>query len=137
MDMASSNGRIMRLRNTSGFTLIEVMIALAVFAIVAAALVKNAALTVKQTRIIEEKSIAYWVAENRLAELRAKPKNDENFPQTGTNTDTVKMAGRSWDVTVDVASTDNKYMRRVKVSVAASQNSDQQVASLVGFLGRY
>lgn len=113
------------------------MIALAVFAIVAAALVKNAALTVRQTGIIEDKSIAYWVAENRLAELRAKPRTPANFPQIGNNTDMVEMAGRRWDVTIDVASTANKDMHRVKVSVASDKQPDRQVASLVGFIGRY
>lgn len=127
----------MRRRRISGFTLIEVMIALAVFAIVAAALVKNAALTVRQTRTIEDKSIAYWVAENRLAQLRARPRTAANFPQPGTNTDTVKMAGRTWDVTIEVATTDNKDMNRVQVSVASDKTPDRQAASLTGFFGRY
>ena len=113
------------------------MIALAVFAIVAAALVKNAALTVKQTRIIKDKTVAYWVAENQFAQLRAKPKTAANFPQPGSNTNTVTMAGRDWDVTIDVTSTDNKDMRRVEVSVATPKQADRKVADLVGFFGRY
>lgn len=124
-------------RKNSGFTLLEIMIALAVFAIVAVTLVKNAALTVKQTRMLEDKSIAYWVAENRLSSLRAEPKTAQNFPQTGTDTDDVSMAGRKWTVTVNVTTTDNKDMRRVEVSVARANDSDHQTASLVGFFGRY
>lgn len=127
----------MRLKNNKGFTLLEVMIALAVFAIVAAALVKNAALTVKQTRTLEDKSVAYWVAQNRLAELRAKPRSGQTFPAPGSTTDTVNMAGRPWDVTVDVTSTDNKDVRRVTVSVAQPSDADHEVANLVGFIGRY
>lgn len=120
-----------------GFTLLEIMIALAVFAIVAAALVKNAALTVKQTRTIEEKSIAYWVAENQLAQLQARPRTANDFPQVGSDTNTVNMGGRDWDVTVNVASTGNEDMRRVEVSVASPAAPDRKVAGLVGFLGRY
>ena len=127
----------MRLTSNKGFTLLEVMIALAVFAIVAAALVKNAALTVKQTRTLEDKSVAYWVAQNRLAELRAKPRSSQAFPSPGSSTDTVNMAGRPWDVTVDVTSTDNKDVRRVTVSVAQQSDADHEVANLVGFIGRY
>lgn len=137
MGMAHSSGGMTLQRKSSGFTLLEIMIALAVFAIVAAALVKNAALTVTQTRTIEEKSIAYWVAENQLAQLRAKPRSAENFPQTGSNKSTASMAGRDWTVTINVDSTDNKDIHRVKVSVALPSAPDRQVASLVGFFGRH
>jgi general secretion pathway protein I len=113
------------------------MIALAVFAIVSAALVKNTALAVKQTRIIEDKSIAYWVAENQLAQMRATPRTADSFPNSGSRTSTVNMANRDWEVTVDVASTENKDVRRVEVSVFTENEPDHAAARLVGFLGRY
>ena len=121
----------------SGFTLLEIMIALAVFAIVSAALVKNTALAVKQTRVIEEKSIAYWVAENQLAQMRATPRTPDSFPNSGSSTSTVSMADRDWNVTVDVVSTENKDVRRVEVHVYPENEPDHAAATLVGFLGRY
>jgi general secretion pathway protein I len=53
----------MRTRSTAGFTLIEIMIALAVFAVVSAALVRNAAVAVRQTGILEDRTLGIWVAE--------------------------------------------------------------------------
>lgn len=123
--------------SSRGFTLLEIMIALAVFAIVAAALVKNAALTVKQTRIIEDKSIAYWVAENQLAQMRAVPRTADSFPSTGSTTSTVSMADRDWDLDVEVKATDNKDVRRVEISVSTQDDPDHPVATLTGFMGRY
>ena len=62
----------MRSRRAAGFTLLEVMIALAVFAVVSAALVRNAAVAVRQTTIIEDRSLGIWVAENQLSQMRIR-----------------------------------------------------------------
>jgi len=113
------------------------MIALAIFAIVSAALIKNAALTVNQTRIIQDKTIGSWIAENQMAQLRAQPKSADSFPGVGSNTSTVNMGDRDWEVTVDIASTDNKDVRRVTVSVAREDSPDHSVIDLTGFVGRY
>lgn len=135
MALAISIGRTMRSRN-KGFTLLEIMIAVAVFAIASAALVKNAALTVKQTRMIQDKTLAYWIAENQLAKLRATPRDPSNFT-TGTDRVAVTMAGRDWEVVVDTRQTENKNVNRVEVSVFTEDDPDHEVASLSGFLGRY
>ncbi|HKI74687.1 MAG TPA: type II secretion system minor pseudopilin GspI [Pseudomonadales bacterium] len=127
----------MRRALSRGFTLLEIMIALAIFAIVSAALIKNAALTVNQTRIIQDKTIGSWIAENQMAQLRAQPKSADSFPGVGSNTSTVNMGDRDWEVTVDIASTDNKDVRRVTVSVAREDSPDHSVIDLTGFVGRY
>ena len=124
-------------RRTAGFTLLEVMIALAVFAVVSAALVRNAAVAVRQTTIIEERSLGIWVAENQLSQMRIQARSDENYPALGTNRYAVNLADRDWEVVVKIAATENADIRRVEVAVSAAQQPDQVVADLAGFLGRY
>ena len=124
-------------RRTAGFTLLEVMIALAVFAAVSAALVRNAAVAVRQTTIIEERSLGIWVAENQLSQMRIQVRSDENYPALGTNRYAVNLADRDWEVVVKIAATENADIRRVEVEVSAAQQPDQVVADLAGFLGRY
>ncbi len=124
-------------RRTAGFTLLEVMIALAVFAVVSAALVRNAAVAVRQTTIIEERSLGIWVAENQLSQMRIQVRSDENYPALGTNRYAVNLADRDWEVVVKIAATENADIRRVEVVVSAAQEPDQVVADLAGFLGRY
>ncbi len=124
-------------RRTAGFTLLEVMIALAVFAVVSAALVRNAAVAVRQTTIIEERSLGIWVAENQLSQMRIQVRSDENYPALGTNRYAVNLADRDWEVVVKIAATENADIRRVEVAVSAAQEPDQVVADLAGFLGRY
>jgi general secretion pathway protein I len=124
-------------RKSSGFTLIEVMIALAIFAIVSTTLIKNATQTVSQSRIIQERSMAQWIAESEMQTLRLQPRTQENFPSQGTNLISQVMGGREWQVEVDVRTTENELVRRVEITVFDEQDLDTPLANLSGFLGRY
>lgn len=53
-----------------GFTLIEVLVALAIFAVLAAALVLASGNFAERQRRIEERTLALWAAQNALDELR-------------------------------------------------------------------
>lgn len=120
-----------------GFTLLEVLIALAVFAIVGAALVKNAAQTVKQTAQLEERTVAIWLAENQLNEIRSAPRLEESFPSPGSDRVSTTMAGKDWQLLVDYEATENQNMLRVTVSVFYPDNLEDEIASLTGFVGRF
>lgn len=120
-----------------GFTLLEVLIALAVFAIVGAALVKNASQTVKQTIRLEERTVAIWLAENQLNEIRSAPRIDANYPSPGSDRINATMAGKDWEILVDYESTENADVRRVTVSVFHPENLDVAITSLTGFVGRF
>ena len=120
-----------------GFTLLEVMIAMAIFAVVSGALIRSAAQTVKQTGIIQERTLAYWIAENHLNQQRFLPRNDENFPGIGTDRSTVTMADQDWEIVMDVEATENIDMRRIIVTVFRSTDRDNDVVELSGFIGRH
>lgn len=128
---------LMRTKAQLGFTLLEVMIAVAIFAIVSAALIKNATQTVSQTRQIQERSLAYWIAENQLNEIRSQPREDGNYPSPGTDRLSVVMAKQDWELVVDYEATENEDMRRVIVSVFHPEDLDNRVVELTGFVGRY
>ncbi|XOV88671.1 MAG: type II secretion system minor pseudopilin GspI [Pseudomonadota bacterium] len=124
-------------RNSSGFTLIEIMIAVAVFAVVAAVLIKSTATTARQTALLQDKTIAGWLAENQLAQLRIAPRDPTTFPAAGRNRFSVSMAGRDWEVMVDVQNTENTNVRRVEVAVYREDDLGDPVRSLTGFVGRF
>ena len=52
-----------------GFTLLEVMLALAIFALAATAVLQIASGALSNQQILEEKTVAGWVAENQTALL--------------------------------------------------------------------
>lgn len=59
-----------RSSRTGGFTLIEVLMALAIVSIALAAIVRASSLTITNLGLLEQQSLAMLSAENRLAELR-------------------------------------------------------------------
>jgi general secretion pathway protein I len=113
------------------------MIALAIFAVVSGALIRNAAQAIRQTSVIQQKTLAYWIAENQLNQMRASPRLEGSFPSIGSERYSVTMADRDWEVIMDVEATENSDMRRIKVSVFAEDDPDEYIAELVGFRGKY
>ena len=119
-----------------GFTLIEVMVALAVFAVVSVALVGNSTSTLRQAGIIQGRTVATWLAEDELTTLRMRRRSEENFPAPGTNRELVEIAGVEWDIETEIESTENDYVRRVTVRIYRD-SAEELTSELIGFLGRY
>lgn len=120
-----------------GFTLLEIMVAVAVFAVAGAALIKNASLAVNQTMSIRDKTLAYWIAKNEISQIRSVPRDPQNFVSTGTDRRTVTMADREWQVVIEVVATENDAMRRVEIGVYREDDLDNAVALLTSFVGRH
>lgn len=137
MVIFSGRGRMMIGKRGRGFTLIEIMIALAIFAVVSAALIRNASLTVQQTGMIRERTLAWWVAENHLNELRSAPRTEQNYPSIGRDRVSVRMADRDWELLVEVKETENKNMRRIEITAYNENDLEAALVTLSGFLGRY
>ncbi len=125
------------MRKQTGFTLLEIVITVAIFAVASTALIRNASNSVIQTLSIQDRTIGHWLAENELEELRSAPRTEEFFPSVGTDRETVTMANRDWELKIQVESTENPDMRRVEVTVFDEQNLDAEVARLAGFIGKY
>lgn len=116
----------------AGFTLLEVLVALTILAVGATGLIGAVRQSLLQEEALETRTLASWVAENRLAELRA----ERGWPDMGTSTGHVSMAGRDWSVRVGIKATPNPYMRKIEVAVAPLP-AQEPVATLIGFLGKY
>jgi len=113
-----------------GFTLIEVLIALAVIALALLALTRTASLQVRDFDALRERTLAGWVATDVLTDTRlASP-----FPATGRSDGHLQLAGRNWRWTRDVKATQDEEIRRIDVLVFAG-DTQQPSASLSGFAG--
>ncbi len=127
--------RRIRARRCSGFTLLEVMIALAVLAVSAAGLITAVSQNVRQSGALEERTVALWVAQNRLTELQVR----KEFPSLGRNEDRVSMSGREWEVIVETKSTAYPDLRLVEVGVALPRqdfrSQEGTLVTLSTFLG--
>lgn len=120
-------------RGLRGFTLLEVLVALAVLAIALAALVKGGAQSASTTAHLRDKSLAHWVAMNRIVELSLQ----REWPALGESRSEEKMADRQWYCLAKVSTTEDPDLHRVEVEVRASDEKEApSLQRLIAFLPR-
>jgi general secretion pathway protein I len=111
-----------------GFTLLEVLVALAVVALAMLALTRTATLQVGGFDALRERTLAGWVASNVLTETRLA----SALPSTGRSDGRVEFAAREWRWTRDVRATADPVIRRIDIQVFLG-DSNEPSASLSGF----
>jgi type II secretion system protein I len=120
-------------RDARGFTLVEVLVALMVVAIGLAALMVAVSGTARSSSYLRDKTLAQWIALNRLSEVRL------NTNKFGQNTDTGELdfAGRTWHYDTRYFDTSIATMKRVVVRVyqGNAKAKGNPLAESTGFLG--
>ncbi|MFT4767721.1 MAG: general secretion pathway protein I [Glaciecola sp.] len=120
--------------NSSGFTLIEVMVALAIVALAVPALLFTMDQQIDGTAYIRDRSLAQIVAGNRLGELRLALRGGGQTLR-GSNTGIEEMAGREWQWRIQSQATEVPDFSRVEIQIRASQSDDgPALYTLVAFL---
>ena len=115
-----------------GFTLIEVMLAMAVFSIAGVALLGVADNNYRHISHLEEQMFANWVASNQLVVLSL----DETWPPKNNKKGKVEMAGRTWYWQQKVVKTANKELRSVVMEVRANEDDELVTASIMTYLAQ-
>ena len=121
-------------QRSSGFTLIEVLIALLVFGLIATAASEVGSQYINSYERIRDKTLAAWIAENRMNELRLS----EEFPGVGENSSELDYGEYRWRVISDVSGTEEPTIRRVEVTVERFMGIGDEarpVHTLSGFIG--
>ena len=116
-------------RHHHGFTLIEILVALAIVVVALAALQRSFAQVIDSTYTLRDRNIALWVAQNKLSQYQM----EEHWPSVGTRSDTTVMANREWSWQEKVTETQIPGVRRVEIDVQAS-GTDYSLAHLVGLV---
>ena len=112
-----------------GFTLLEVMVAVAVLAIAMAAVIKAGSEMTTNARHLQDRTFAHWVASNVLTQLQA-----ERFWGTGSAEGSTRLGGEEWHWAYQVEETPNPDFRRVDVSVHRTADADHAVATVTGLV---
>ncbi len=115
-----------------GFTLVEVLIALTVVAVGLGAAVAVVNQGVYNAYNLQEKTLASWVAENKLAEIRAAAAIPDFDEADGDS----ELAGRYWRWQVEVQETGVENVTRIEISVATEEEPDIELTRLIGFIGQ-
>jgi general secretion pathway protein I len=118
---------------SNGFTLIEILIALTIIAIALAASMRGLALSTEAAVETKTRTLATWVAQNRVALAQAMVLTQGTLPAIATTQNTVEMAGQQFKVDETVTESPNKAFRKFNVKVSAKQANvdDPNARSLV------
>jgi len=119
-----------------GFTLVEVMVALAVVAVALPALLVTLSQQLDGLRYLEDRTHAQWVAANRLAELRLVV-GAKGSLQTARVSGTEEMAGRSWYWWSEGVETEVPGFFRYEIVVSDQEDGEASpVHTLDGYLAQ-
>ncbi|HEU5467789.1 MAG TPA: type II secretion system minor pseudopilin GspI [Steroidobacteraceae bacterium] len=122
----------MKRRNSRGFTLIEVVVALAILGVGMLAVFKTIGDTVHNVDALRDRSLAEWIADNRITEIRVSGE----MPSVEETAGEVEFAGRRWHWLTKVSQTQVQGLRRIDVSVRRDDDPENSsIVTLSGFVG--
>jgi len=113
-----------------GFTLVEVLVALAIVSIALLAALRAAGQATNAVGELRLRLFAGWVAENRLAEHRARG----DWLPLGIGRGTQSQGGVEFAWREEVIATPHSAFRRVDVFVSAPARDTREIARLTGFV---
>ncbi|THU04563.1 type II secretion system protein GspI [Lampropedia puyangensis] len=111
-----------------GFTLIEVLVALAIVAVALAAGSRAAGALIHNADRRSDVMLAQWCAENALIQARMLMQ----LPPIGTTPVSCEQAGRHFQVEVVTSGTPNPSLRRVDARVSTDQYFVLSLSTMVG-----
>jgi general secretion pathway protein I len=119
-----------RRNRAAGFTLVEVLVALAIVAIALLAALRAAAQGTVNVDELRARLLAGWVAENRLAEHRARG----DWLPLGIQRGSEREAGIEFGWREEVIATPHPAFRRIDVFVYAPPGESRALAHYTGFV---
>ena len=124
----------MKHRHAQGFTLLEVMIALAVLALSMGAVIKATSDYTGNESYLRDRTLAMWVARNVLVEFQV----GNEWLSVGERKGSREMGNQEWRWLARISQTEESELRRLDVEVFPldSDDDEQPLSVLSGFLMR-
>jgi len=107
-------------KRSTGFTLLEVLVALAVLAIAMGAIINAATQSVVSTAYLRDQTLASWVALNKINALLLDPKP---WPEEGSLQGNADLANRTWHWKVHFMKTDDPGLRQAEITVHSTDTA--------------
>lgn len=122
-----------KIKYQSGFTLLEIMIALLIVAVALGGAIKSMGNAASNSISLSDKAFAQWVGMNQFTRLRLSGA----WPKSGETKGDEEMAHRKWSWVQKISTTPEKKVNRVEISVWNSADEDiDPTANIVGFLAQ-
>ena len=120
-----------------GFTLIEILVALAIIAIAMGAVIKASSNHTYSVTKLKQKTLAHYVAMNEIIKLETAGK----LPDYGTHKKSTEMAGREWFWNREVikmlhplTGKPTPLIRQVSFTIYEDENRRNNITRLVSYL---
>jgi general secretion pathway protein I len=118
--------------NDEGFTLLELLVAVAILTIVALTSLSNNSTIISNNSYLQEKTLAHWVAMNKAAELRL-----EGVWVTGKKEGVAVMADQKWRWIISGKTTPDPDIQLLNIEVRPEAEEEQTpLAALTMYLGK-
>ena len=114
---------------TPGFTLIEVLVALAALAVALAAAIGLVGQSINTHAALRDRALALWVAQDRLREHQLV----RDWPGLTQRSGMSTQGGREWHWREQVLATPVAQIRRIEIDVGDPEGKET-LAHLTGFL---
>ena len=118
-------------KRLEGFTLIEVMIALAIFAIAMSALMSAMNNNTRNLASLQNRTLAHWIASNRLVGFQIT----KSYPKQKEEIEKITYGGtdkpREWVIRIQVKDTGNKDFKMLQISAGEEINKQPQYYATV------
>jgi general secretion pathway protein I len=109
----------MNIKKYTGFTLIEVLLALSVMAIALTALLKVTGQNITNTQRIKEKTISHWIAMQGVSMIQL---NLVTLNPSQDSTQVTTMLNQKWYWRAKVSNTPIKKMQQITISMSQQQS---------------
>jgi general secretion pathway protein I len=119
-----------RTERIAGFTLVEVMVALAIAGLSLAAVAASISQMVDAGSAMQERTYASWIAQNKIAELRLA----NVVPEVSATNGELQYAALEWAWRATISETGVENLFRVDVEVSYA-GSDDIIRTVTGFIG--
>ncbi|HVT35842.1 MAG TPA: type II secretion system minor pseudopilin GspI [Nevskiaceae bacterium] len=116
-------------RRLRGFTLIEILVAVTIIAVALGAIVRGLAMYASNAGYLRQKTLATWVAHDRLTEIELEPP----WPAEGKSDGDADMGGFKWRWFVEVKKTPDEHLRRIDIRVQLP-GKELDIASMSAFI---
>lgn len=122
----------MRPTGARGFTLIEVLVALAVLAIALGAIIKTMSDNAYNSIYLRDRTLAQWVALNKITELQL----GKDWPNAGKTDGTALMGDHEWYWEAEVKTTPDEDVRTITLRIRSTRDAKNPISTLQSYIGR-
>jgi general secretion pathway protein I len=119
-----------RAQRMRAFTLLEVLVALTIIAVALAAAFRGASLGSDGANLLQTRTLAQWVAQNRLALTQLQ----RPWPPIGEQSGSDSQASRRYVWRQTVSGTPNPALRKVEITVSEEGVADWHAARIIGYV---